>query len=286
MKVRGVEETEIHLVLEALRLRHGYDFRHYARASLRRRLRALREQLGLERLVDLVPKLLREPDLLARVLSGLSVPVTEMFRDPEVFLTLRREVVPILQTFPRINIWQVGCATGEEAYSLAILMAEEGCLARCQIYATDINDAALATAEEGVFPAHRMALYDDNYRRAGGTGRLADYFQPHLDLVQMAAGLRRTMVFAHHNLVSDGVFCEAHLVLCRNVLIYFDHHLQGHCLELMKGSLVRGGYLCLGLREGLDGLDLEQTFYAVKREMRLFRLRPGGGQAPGRPGGG
>ncbi|MBF0584505.1 MAG: protein-glutamate O-methyltransferase CheR [Magnetococcales bacterium] len=277
MKTQWIEEIEMTLLLETLRLRHGYDFRHYAQASLRRRLKALQRMFGLEHLIDLVPRLLREAELLPKVLSGLSVPVTEMFRDPQVFLTLRREVVPVLQTFPRINIWQVGCATGEEAYSLAILMAEEGCLARCQIYATDINDAALATAEEGLFPVHKIGLYHDNYRQSGGRGKLSDFFQTHRDLVQMDESLRRSMVFAHHNLVSDGIFCEAHLVSCRNVLIYFDRHLQGHCLTLMKGSLVRGGYLCLGLRESLEGSMVEQDFQALQKSLRIFRLRTMGG---------
>ncbi|MBF0400929.1 MAG: protein-glutamate O-methyltransferase CheR [Magnetococcales bacterium] len=276
MKDSELEEVEINLVLETLRLRHGYDFRHYAQASLRRRLRSLQHLFGLKHLVDLVPRLLRERDLLSKVLAGLSVPMTEMFRDPAVFLALRQEVVPLLRTFPQINIWQVGCATGEEAYSLAILMAEEGCLFRCQIYATDINDAALATAEEGVFPARKMALYGDNYRNAGGTGKLADYYHHHMDFVQMDPTLRRSMVFAHHNLVSDGIFCEAHLVVCRNVLIYFDRHLQAHCFALMKGSLVRGGCLCLGSRESVEGTVVERDFQAINKAMRIFRLRPRG----------
>ncbi|MBF0095828.1 MAG: protein-glutamate O-methyltransferase CheR [Magnetococcales bacterium] len=277
MKVSELEEVEITLFLETLRLRHGYDFRHYSRASLRRRLLSLQRMFAVEHLVELLPRLLREETILSKVLATLSVPVTEMFRDPEVFLLLRRHVLPVLRTFPRINIWQVGSATGEEAYSLAILMAEEGCLPQCQIYATDINDAALATAEAGIFPARRMALYSENYRLAGGAGKLSDYCQTHLDVVEMHEPLRRAMVFAHHNLVADGVFCEAHLVMCRNVLIYFDRFLQGRCLGLMRASLVRGGFLCLGLQETLDAYGEKEDFQAVDRLLRVFRLRTEGG---------
>ncbi|MBF0184256.1 MAG: protein-glutamate O-methyltransferase CheR [Magnetococcales bacterium] len=277
MKPSEIEEVEIDLFVEALRLRHGYDFRHYGRASLRRRLLALQRLFGVAHLVDLLPRLLREESVLSKVLSALSVPVTEMFRDPEVFSVLRQEVVPVLRSFPRINIWQVGCATGEEAYSLAIVMAEEGCLQQCQIYATDINDAALATAEAGIFHARRLALYSDNYRLAGGKAKLTDYCRAHLDVMEMDVALRRAMVFAHHNLVADGVFCEAHLVICRNVLIYFDRHLQDRSLALVRQSLVRGGYLCLGLQESLDAYAGKEEFYPVDRLLRIFRLRADGG---------
>ncbi|WP_130471005.1 CheR family methyltransferase [Candidatus Magnetaquicoccus inordinatus] len=276
MKEIEIEEVEITLFLEALRLRHGYDFRHYSRASLRRRLLGLQRLFGVEHLLDLLPGLMREEGMLARILAALSVPVTEMFRDPEVFLALRQQVVPILRSFPRINIWQIGSATGEEAYSLAIVMAEEGCLSQCQIYATDINDAALATAEAGIFPVRKMAAYSENYRLAGGKGRLSDYCHAHLDVVEMNEPLRRAMVFAHHNLEADGVFCEAHLVMCRNVLIYFDRYLQGRCLALIRESLVRGGYLCLGLQETMDAYEKKEDFYPLERMLRIYRLRSEG----------
>ncbi len=269
-----LEETEIHLFVEMLRLRYGYDFSHYAKASLRRRVAGLCQNFGVSHIAGLIPLVLHDKALLPRVLAGLSVPVTEMFRDPAVFLQLRREVVPLLKSHPRINIWQVGCATGEEAYSLAILLREEGVGHRSRIFSTDINDAALAKAEEGIFPAEKLKEYSRNYFKAGGTRSLADYYHAHYDLVKMDETLKANILFTHHNVVSDGVFGEMQLIMCRNVLIYFDRLLQGRVLGLFRASLARGGFLCLGLKESL-ATGFEKEFRAIDERLKIYQLATG-----------
>lgn len=269
-----LEETETHLFVEMLRLRYGYDFSHYAKASLRRRVAGLCQHFGVSHVAGLIPLVLHDESLLPRVLAGLSVPVTEMFRDPGVFLQLRREVVPLLKSHPRINIWQVGCATGEEAYSLAILLREEGIGHRSRIFSTDINDTALAKAEEGIFPAEKLKEYSRNYFKAGGTRSLADYYHAHYDLAKMDETLKSNILFTHHNVVSDGVFGEMQLILCRNVLIYFDRQLQGRVLGLFLSSLARGGFLCLGLKESLAP-GFEKAFRAIDERLRIYQLATG-----------
>lgn len=269
-----LEETEVQLFADMLRLRYGYDFSHYAKASLRRRVAGLCQNFGVAHIAELIPLVLHDETLLPRVLAGLSVPVTEMFRDPEVFLQLRREVVPLLQSYPRINIWQVGCATGEEAYSLAILLREEGIDHRSRIFSTDINDAALAKAEEGIFPAEKLQEYSRNYFKAGGTRSLADYYHAHYDLAKMDESLKANILFTHHNVVSDGVFGEMQLILCRNVLIYFDRQLQGKVLGLFRDSLSRGGFLCLGIKESLAP-GFKNAFRAIDERLKIYQLIAG-----------
>ena len=194
-----------------------------------------------------------------------------MFRDPPVFLALRREVLPLLDSYARIAIWQAGCATGEECASLAILLKEAGMLQKVQIYATDINDSALAIAEEGVYPARAVAEAEANYRKAGGTATLADYFHTAYGFSKISEEIRSRIVFAHHNLVADGVFCEVHMVLCRNVLIYFDRSLQNRVASLFHDSLARGGFLCLGNRETLQFTSVAERFRAIDGECRIFK---------------
>jgi chemotaxis protein methyltransferase CheR len=266
-----IEELEIRLFFEAMAMRHGYDFRHYAKASMKRRLLSFAQSLGCREIGTLIPRLLREEDFLAQALAHLSVPVTEMFRDPSVFLALRRDVLPLLDSYPRITIWQPGCATGEEPYSLAIMLKEEGLLHKVQIYATDINDEALAKAEEGIYPARNLAAYARNYEQAGGKGSLTDYFHTAYNFSKINEDIREKIVFAHHNLVVDGVFCEVNLVICRNVLIYFDRTLQNRVLSLFHECLVRGGYLCLGNRESLRFTDVSDRFRNIDKIHRIFR---------------
>lgn len=265
------EDMEIHLFVEAMRLRHGYDFSHYAKASLKRRILGLKRIFQLEHVSELIPRLIWDEAMLPKVLANLSVPVTEMFRDPEVFLYLRHEVIPILKSFPQIVVWQIGCATGEEIYSLAILLKEEGLYDRTRIFATDINDVALAQAEEGIFPARKMQEYSRNYFKSGGRGSLSDYYHADYDLVKMDESLKSNIMFTHHNVVSDGVFSEAHLILCRNVLIYFDRTLQSQVLKLMRDSLVRGGFLCLGSKETLELSGVSGDFRVLDAAKRIYR---------------
>lgn len=263
-------DIEVDLFLEALFRRHGYDFRNYAKASIRRRVLGLASAAGARTVSDLTPRTLRDSSFLPEVLSHLSVPVTELFRDPPVFKTLREQVLPMLASWPRLKIWQAGCATGEEAYSLAILLDEEGLLERTQIYATDINDLALKKAEDGVFPLPHFEEAEKRHRESGGRRPLSDYCVSAHGYFRMDQRLREHIVFAHHNLVCDGVFCEVQAVLCRNVLIYFDRQLQERVLRLFHGALGRGGFLCLGTRESMRQ-EARLGFSAVSRDCRIFR---------------
>jgi chemotaxis protein methyltransferase CheR len=267
-----LEDIELELFVRALKLRHGYDFSQYAPASLKRRVRQLVQTHQAGTISALTTRLLHEPGFLGVVLEGLSVPVSEMFRDPDVFRALREQVFPVLASYPQINIWQAGCAHGQEVYSLAILLEEAGLYDRAQIYATDFNEAALRHAQEGIYPAKEAQLWSRNYQAAGGTHSLADYYSARYELLKLDRRLRRNVIFAHHNLVTDEVFCEAHLVLCRNVLIYFSDPLQDRTLALFRDSLVRGGFLCLGTRESLDFAPSAADFAPVDAALRIYRL--------------
>lgn len=272
-RLSPLHALELDLVLSAISRRHGYDFSGYARASLRRRVTALANRLGCANIGELIPRILYDDTVLPAILTGLSVPVTEMFRDPQVFKALGETVLPLLATYPRLNIWQAGCATGEEVYSLAILLAEAGLLHKAQIYATDINDQALATAEEGIFPAKMIEKYSENYLKAGGRRSLESHFSLGYGFARIAPDIREHISFAHHNLVSDGVFCEVNLVICRNVLIYFDRTLQDRVLGLFASALSRSGFLCLGTKENIAFSAAAPLFAPVDAGLRLFRKR-------------
>jgi chemotaxis protein methyltransferase CheR len=266
-----LEAVEAELVVEALYRRYGYDFRDYARASLRRRLRLLSVELGEDRISDLVPRILHEPALLEQVVSGISVPVSELFRDPEAFLALRQEALPLLRTYPQIAIWVAGCATGEEVYSLAILLHEENMLDICQIYATDMSAHSLAVAEEGIYSVRSISSAMENYQKAGGKATLTDYFLLRYSHGKFIDELKKNISFSQHNLATDGVFCETHLVSCRNVMIYFNRSLQGKVLELFRVSLVRGGFMLLGLKENVRGTACEKHFRMICPGAALFQ---------------
>ncbi|KRE99975.1 chemotaxis protein CheR [Frateuria sp. Soil773] len=271
----GIEEIELELFVRAMQRRHGYDFSQYAPASLKRRVRQLATQLDCGTISALTGRALHDAGLLPKLLEGLSVPVSDMFRDPAVFRVLREQVLPVLASYPQINIWQAGCAHGEEVYSLAILLEEAGLYERSQIFATDLSTRALQHAREGIFPVREAQQWSRNYQAAGGSRSLADYYSARYGLLKLDQRLRRHVTFAQHNLVSDRVFCEAHLVLCRNVLIYFSNPLQDHCLQLFHDSLVRGGFLCLGLRESIDAAAASTDFAPVDAARRIYR-RTGG----------
>jgi chemotaxis protein methyltransferase CheR len=270
----ALEDIEIELFVRALKLRYGYDFSQYAPASLKRRVLQLAHAQHADTVSVLTARLLHEPDLLQGVLAGLSVPVSEMFRDPEVFRALREQVFPVLASYPQINIWQAGCAHGQEVYSLAILLEEAGLYDRTQIYATDFNEKALNDAQEGIYPSKEARLWSRNYLAAGGSHTLADYYSARYEYIKLDQRLRRNVIFANHNLVTDEVFCEAHLVLCRNVLIYFSDPLQDRTLALFRDSLVRGGFLCLGTRESLAFAPAAIDFTPVDAALRIYRLGP------------
>ncbi|MBO9664793.1 CheR family methyltransferase [Dokdonella sp.] len=266
-----IEDVEVELFMRALQLRHGYDFSRYAPASFKRRVLNLAANAGCRTIIELTDRLLREDELVPQVIAGLSVPVSEMFRNPSVFRVLREDVLPVLASYPVINIWQAGCAFGQEVYSLAILLEEAGLYDRSQIFATDFSDAALVRAQEGIFPAREARSYSENYLAAGGKRSLADYYHARYEFMKFDERLKRNVTFANHNLVCDGVFCEAHLILCRNVLIYFTNTLQDHVLSLFRDSLVRNGFLCLGNRENIDFASAARDFSPVNARERVYR---------------
>ena len=244
-------DIELNLLLEAVYQKYQHDFRHYARSSLRRRIRQALERFNCPTVSRLQERVLHEPDVFAQMLQYFTVQVSEMFRDPAYFLALRRQVLSVLSTYPSIRIWVAGCSTGEEVWSLAIMLAEEGLLDRTILYATDINPEALKTAEAGIYDIGRIAAFSRAYLDAGGTRSLADYYTASEHGVLFDRALRRNAVFADHSLATDSVFSEVHLVSCRNVLIYFDRELQERALGLFHESLIHRGFLGLGSRETL-----------------------------------
>jgi chemotaxis protein methyltransferase CheR len=267
-----LDGIEVELFVQALQKRHGYDFSKYAPASLKRRVRQLASQLGCKTISGLTERALHEPQLLPNLLEGLTVPASEMFRDPAVFCALREKVFPLLASYPHVNIWQAGCAHGQEVYSLAILLEEAGLYERTRIFATDLSERALQRASEGIYPVRDAQLWTRNYQAAGGMHSLADYCSVGYKLLKLDQRLRRHVTFAMHNLAGDGVFCEAHLILCRNVLIYFSDSLQARALTLFRDSLVRGGFLCLGLRENPSPAPAARDFVPFDPVTRIYRL--------------
>jgi len=266
-----IEQLETDLFLEALHRRHGYDFRNYAKASMRRRVRRLMDRLGAQSVSDMMPALMRDEDFLPLAVETLSINVSEMFRDPAFFAALRGEVIPYLKTFPFIKIWHAGCASGEEAYSLAILLKEEGFYDRTTIFATDLNLTVLEQAKSGIYPLESVKGFAADYLAAGGKGAFSDYYLTRYGSAIMDASLRKNLTFAPHNLVTDGVFGEMHLILCRNVLIYFDRRLQNRTLRLFDESLALGGILALGSKESLHGSASEKNYQPVNAKWRIFK---------------
>lgn len=267
------EEVELDLIVEAIYRRWHYDFRSYAEASLRRRLAGAMRRFGCPTLSALQGRLLREPAVFTALLDDLTVQVSELFRDPPYHKALRDEVLPHLRTYPSLKVWCAGCSNGEEAYSLAILLREEGLLARSMIYATDINPRALVAAEAGVYDADRMPGFIDNHRRSGGKGSLLDHATVAYGRVVFDKALRRNMVFSDHSLATDSVFAEMHLVSCRNVLIYFDRELQDRAVGLFGDSLVRRGFLGMGSRETLRFSAHADAFEEFSGANRIYRKR-------------
>jgi chemotaxis protein methyltransferase CheR len=245
----GLEDLEIRLLLEGVWSCYGYDFRDYALTSIRRRVRFFMEEEGLSTITSVQDRVLHDPLALRRFLRALSVNVTAMFRDPSFYRALREVVVPVMRTYPAVRIWHAGCATGEEVYSVAILLREEGLYDRCRLYATDINDAVLRQAQRGELPLSSMRENTRHYIEAGGGHGFARWYKTRDNRAVLDPELRRNIVFAQHNLATDGSFNDFHLVVCRNVLIYFNRTLQDRVHRLLYDSLVRFGFLGLGLKE-------------------------------------
>jgi chemotaxis protein methyltransferase CheR len=268
-----IEKIELNLFLEALYQRCGYDFRHYALASVRRRVRHLLAKSGYNTISELIPKLLYDDGFAQAAIFDFSITVTEMFRDPDFYQSVRKNVVPYLKTYPFVKIWHAGCATGEEVYSLAILLQEEGVYDRATIFATDFNDGVLDKAKEGIYALKEIRRYTANYQKAGGARSFADYYHAQYELAIMNQGLKNNITFASHNLVTDGVFGEMHLIFCRNVLIYFDRELQNRVLGLFADSLNYGGFLGLGSKETLQFSEVARHFKVIDDHTRIYQKR-------------
>ncbi|WP_371348591.1 protein-glutamate O-methyltransferase CheR [Ancylobacter sp. IITR112] len=278
------EKIELDLLVEAIHRRYHYDFRAYSRASLARRAELLRQRLDCPTLSHVQARLLREPELLPVMIDCLTVQVSEMFRDPAYFRTLREEVIPHLRTFPSLKVWVAGCSAGEELYSLAILFREEGLESRTLFYATEINPVALARAELGIYDLDRIPLFTENHRKSGGRSSLSDYYTAAYGGAVFDKSLRARTVFAEHSLASDEVFSEMHLISCRNVLIYFDSTLQDRALRLFRESLTRGGFLGLGMNESLRFSGHADAFASFAPEERIYRRLAGVPQKEARHG--
>jgi len=265
------EKAEIDLLLNGIRSRYGYDFTHYSRASLKRRLGRALAQTRLTHFTELLNRLFHDDRCFDEFLKIMSITVTEMFRDPPFYLAVRQLVVPVLKTYPFVKIWHAGCATGEEVYSMALLLHEEGFLDRARIYATDFNKHSLDTASGGVYSAKHMETYAVNYREAGGKGEFSDYLSDGYELVKFKDFLKERITFSYHNLVTDGVFGEMNIICCRNVLIYFDKTLQDQVLSKFAESLRHGGFLCLGNKESLNFTAVNPLFEPMDKKQRIYR---------------
>jgi chemotaxis protein methyltransferase CheR len=264
-------DIELRMLVEAVYLKYNYDFRDYTGASQKRRVLAALRAMECATVSEMQARVMHDPAAFAQLLQFLTIPVTEMFRDPEYFLALRRQMVPILKTYPSLNVWVAGCSTGEEVYSLAILLQEEGLLERTQIYATDINPDSLEAARRGVMPLERMRLYTENYQKAGGKQAFSDYYTAAYGGALFERSLVETVTFADHSLATDSVFAETHFISCRNVMIYFNRRLQNRVLGLFHESLCHRGFLGLGSKESIEFSAHSQRFEAMARRERLYR---------------
>ncbi len=269
--VNELQDIEIGLLLDGLYRVHGFDFREYSRASIKRRILELMRAEKLETVSALQNRVLHDAGCLERLLLGLSVHATAMFRDPSFYLTFRRKVVPLLRTYPTVQIWIAGCSTGEEVYSLAILLQEESIYRKCRIYATDISQAVLRRARDGIFPLAAMRDYTTNYHQGGGKHEFSDYYTAQYDNVIFSSALRNNVVFSEHNLATDGSFNEFQVILCRNVMIYFNKDLQARVHNLLYDSLSMFGVFGLGNKESLKFTPRAGFYEHINENDKLYR---------------
>lgn len=264
-------DIELRMLVEAVYLKYNYDFRDYTGASQKRRVLVAMREMGCNTVSELQSRVLHDPNGFTQLLQYLTIPVTEMFRDPEYFRAVREQVAPFLKTYPSLKIWVAGCSTGEEVYSLAILLKEEGLLERSIIYATDINPKSLETARRGVYPIDRMRLYTENYQKSGGKAAFSDYYTAAYGGALFERSLIENVTFADHSLSTDTVFSETHFVSCRNVLIYFNRTLQDRVFGLFHESLCHRGFLGLGSKESIDFSSYAARFEPLARRERVYR---------------
>ncbi|MCF8233911.1 MAG: protein-glutamate O-methyltransferase CheR [Bacteroidales bacterium] len=262
---------EIKLLLEAIYQKYGYDFRNYGQAHIKRRVLHRLSGSNLKNISELIHEVIYNDSFIKLILEDLSITVTEMFRDPTFYKRLREEIIPLLKTYPYLKIWHAGCSTGQEVYSMAIILKEEKLFERTQIYATDFNQLALKKAREGIYPIDKIKEYTRNYQRAGGKNAFSDYYTAKYESVILDSSLKKNIVFAEHNLVTDNVFAEVNLVICRNVLIYFNKELQERVLSLFEQSLMPGGYLCLGSKESLRFSSAYKHFQEIDDKEKIYK---------------
>lgn len=266
-----LEDIELDLLLEGIFRQYGFDFRKYARSSLRRRVRNFLRDERIESVSLLQDRILHDQAWLPRFVYSLSVNVSAMFRDPHFYITFRNEVVPLLRTYPFVRIWLAGVSMGEEVYSLAILLQEEGIYDRCRLYATDINEDVLKKAKDGSYPLELMRTYTNNYIKSGGKRSFSEYYTSTHESALMKSSLRENVVFAQHNLATDGSFNEFQVILCRNVMIYFNRELQAHVYNLLHESLVMFGVIGLGAKETMKFSPHEHAYEDIESTARLYR---------------
>ncbi len=266
-----LERIEVELLLEGIYRKYGFDFRAYAYSSLRRRLWKRIVESGLHTVTALQERVLHNPAAMEQLLLDLSINVTAMYRDPHFYVAFREKIIPMLRTYPFIRIWHAGCSTGEEVYSMAILLQEEGLYDRARIYATDINEVVLQRAKAGIFPLDRMKEYTDNYIKAGGKRSFSEYYTAKYDNAIFNESLTKNVVFSQHNLVTDRSFSEFNVILCRNVLIYFDKPLQSRVQSLFYDSLAMFGVLVLGSKESLKFSEYETCYEQVNPPEKIYR---------------
>ena len=264
-------DIELRLLIEAIYLKYSYDFRDYSGASVKRRVHHAMRQFECSTISALQARVLHDPTAFMQLLQYLTIPVSEMFRDPEHFLAIRQEVVPFLKTYPSLKIWIAGCSTGEEVYSMAILLREEGLLDRTIIYATDINPRSLEKAKQGIFSMENIRAYTLNYQKSGGQRAFSDYYTAAYDYAIFDKSLCENVTFADHSLATDSVFSETHLISCRNVLIYFNKSLQNRAFGLFHESLCHRGFLALGSKESIDFSEYGSRFEPLAKRERIYR---------------
>ncbi len=268
------EDIEVDLLLEGIYLKYGYDFRSYSKASIKRRIKQRLAAEGLEKISQLQQQILYQREKFSLLLNDLTINVTEMFRDPGFYKAFREHVVPVLHSYPSIKIWHAGCSTGEEIYSMAILLKEEGLYDKAKIYATDIDKNVLAKAKKGIFSTDELQLYERNYQEAGGLDEFSGYFTLRYDNIIMNQALKKNVVFADHDLATDQVFGEMQVILCRNVMIYFNRDLQNRVFNLFHDSLDLGGFLCLGTKESIRFSDAAKKFSIIDEHYKIYQRHP------------
>ncbi|GAU78937.1 protein-glutamate O-methyltransferase CheR [Fusibacter sp. 3D3] len=271
VQLKNDEDIETAVFIEAIKLKYGYNFSEYSRDHIKRRIQNRLVKSDCNNIMELAHRVIKDESLFEEILSDFSITVTEMFRDPAFFKYLRNEIVPVLESYPQIKIWHAGCSSGEEAYSMAIILKEAGLYDRCQIYATDFNRCVLSKAKAGIYDLESIKTYTHNYNLSGGIYSFSDYYIAKYKHAILDSDLKRHIVFAEHNLVTDGSFGEMNLIMCRNVLIYFEKSLQNKVNHLFVNSLLKGGYLFLGSKETLAHSAVENHFETVSEAFKVYR---------------